>query len=350
MIEIIVDAADSMQRVDKYLIRQLPGAGKSLIYKQIRKKNITLNGSKMSGQEKLAKGDTIQLYFADETYEKFREPLYNELNEKTLALCDKAYETLTGIRVVYEDENILVLNKPMGILSQQAIENDMSLNEWAIGYLHNNGTVDARSLAHFKPSVLNRLDRNTSGMVIVGKTLLGSNTCSELIRNRKIEKYYLTMVMGKLEGSRTLFGYHVKDGSNMMQMRIISKRGVSASHFFTGLLNSKLNSLLMKLADIDEDELLNEENEDKFIYALSLARALKVTVKGTKSFEHAQVCIGGVDVSEVDNKLRSKIVPGLFIVGEMLDVDGRCGGYNLQWAWASGYIAGYAAGLEVNND
>ena len=212
MIEIIVDAADSMQRVDKYLIRQLPGAGKSLIYKQIRKKNITLNGSKMSGQEKLAKGDTIQLYFADETYEKFREPLYNELNEKTLALCDKAYETLTGIRVVYEDENILVLNKPMGILSQQAIENDMSLNEWAIGYLHNNGTVDARSLAHFTPSVLNRLDINNSGMVIVGKTLLGSNTCSELIRNRKIEKYYLTMVMGKLEGSRTLFGYHVKDG------------------------------------------------------------------------------------------------------------------------------------------
>ena len=168
MIEIIVDAADSMQRVDKYLIRQLPGAGKSLIYKQIRKKNITLNGSKMSGQEKLAKGDTIQLYFADETYEKFREPLYNELNEKTLALCDKAYETLTGIRVVYEDENILVLNKPMGILSQQAIENDMSLNEWAIGYLHNNGTVDARSLAHFKPSVLNRVQDLTWKQDLLG--------------------------------------------------------------------------------------------------------------------------------------------------------------------------------------
>ena len=212
MIEIIIDAADSMQRVDKYLLRQLPGAGKSLIYKQIRKKNITLNGAKMTGQEKLAKGDILQLYFADETYEKFREPLYNELNEKTLALCDKAYETLDGIKAVYEDENILVLNKPMGILSQQATPNDMSLNEWAIGYLHNKGEVDARSLAHFKPSVLNRLDRNTSGMVIVGKTLLGSNTCSELIRNRKIEKYYLTMVMGKLEGSRTLFGYHIKDG------------------------------------------------------------------------------------------------------------------------------------------
>lgn len=137
---------------------------------------------------------------------------------------------------------------------------------------------------------------------------------------------------------------------NMMQMRIITKRGVSASRFFTGMLNSKLNSLIMKLADIDEDELLSEENEDKFIYALSLARALKVTVKGTKSFEHAQVCTGGVDVSEVDNKLRSKLVPGLYIVGEMLDVDGRCGGYNLQWAWASGHIAGYTAGLEVNND
>ena len=62
------------------------------------------------------------------------------------------------------------------------------------------------------------------------------------------------------------------------------------------------------------------------------------------------MCTGGVDVSEVDNKLRSKLVPGLYIVGEMLDVDGRCGGYNLQWAWASGHIAGYTAGLEVNND
>ena len=65
-----------------------------------------------------------------------------------------------------------------------------------------------------------------------------------------------------------------------------------------------------------------------------------VTIKQTKGFNSAQVCRGGIPLSEVDEKLQSIIVPGLYICGEVLDVDGRCGGYNLQWAWTSGYVVG----------
>ena len=70
---------------------------------------------------------------------------------------------------------------------------------------------------------------------------------------------------------------------------------------------------------------------------------LKVT--GYQPFEQAQVCSGGVDTREVDAKtLESRLVPGLYFAGELLDVDGKCGGYNLQWAWSSGYAAGMNAG------
>ena len=67
-------------------------------------------------------------------------------------------------------------------------------------------------------------------------------------------------------------------------------------------------------------------------------------IVGSNGFEQAQVCCGGVDLQEVTEQLESKLVPNIYFAGEILDVDGRCGGYNLQWAWTSGYIAGMAAG------
>ena len=74
-----------------------------------------------------------------------------------------------------------------------------------------------------------------------------------------------------------------------------------------------------------------------------LCKHLSLSGLSTKSFENAQVCAGGVDCSEVKDTLESKLHPSLFFAGELLDVDGPCGGYNLQWAWSSGYMAGNAA-------
>lgn len=84
--------------------------------------------------------------------------------------------------------------------------------------------------------------------------------------------------------------------------------------------------------------------EESFLEILSLVSDLRLTVTGTRSFEYAQVCAGGIDTAFVNAKtMGSKKVPGLYFAGEILDVDGACGGYNLQWAWSSGYLAGYHA-------
>ena len=114
----------------------------------------------------------------------------------------------------FEDDNFIVLSKPIGILSQKAEQNDCSLNEWLIGYLLSNGSINGDSLKNVKPSIVNRLDRNTSGIVLGGKTAYGLNILSSMIKERQIKKYYSTFVYGKLQGERLLEGYHLKDNAN----------------------------------------------------------------------------------------------------------------------------------------
>lgn len=114
--------------------------------------------------------------------------------------------------------------------------------------------------------------------------------------------------------------------------------------FFTGVVNKKLALILLKMAGIRPDDTM--ENCTKRQREL-LFRGLKeyeALVSSVNAFSHAQVCCGGVDAAQVDaHTLESRLVPGLFFAGEILDVDGRCGGYNLQWAWSSGKVAGSRA-------
>ena len=149
------------QRLDKYLHRLLPEAGSSFLYKMLRKKNITLNGKKADGSEKITAGDMVTVYFAAETLARF---MGESESERTA--YDLAYEKLTGITILYEDEHILLADKPAGILSQKADKTDLSLNEWLIGHLLHSKAISQEDLKAFKPSVCNRLDRNTSGIVL----------------------------------------------------------------------------------------------------------------------------------------------------------------------------------------
>ena len=71
-----------------------------------------------------------------------------------------------------------------------------------------------------------------------------------------------------------------------------------------------------------------------------MSKGFETYVCGTGDFQHAQVCAGGIDFGQVTNRLESKLVKGVYFAGELLDIDGKCGGYNLQWAWTSGYLAG----------
>lgn len=217
------------QRLDKFLHKYLPNAGTAFLYKMLRKKNITLNGKKAEGKEMLAIDDTVAFFFSDETFAKFTgKEIASEASSKNTAAasfaksarngslieeCKRAYDKLSGIKVIYEDENILVLNKPAGILTQKAKPDDLSLNEWMIGYLLKHNPQTSRDLDTFKPSVCNRLDRNTSGIVLCGKSLPGSQYLSRCIKDRTIQKFYRTICEGKLSEGRTIEGYLVKNTS-----------------------------------------------------------------------------------------------------------------------------------------
>ena len=116
------------------------------------------------------------------------------------------------------------------------------------------------------------------------------------------------------------------------------------SEFLTGAVNNKLSAVLLKKSGIAAEAFVSGLTP-KQLQALALnLHSFQAVVTSTKPFENAQVCCGGVDTSEVNHAtLESFLVPGLFLAGELLDVDGICGGYNLQWAWSSGYIAGKSA-------
>jgi len=236
MKELTIKSQDSNQRLDKYLKRVFPEMGTSFLYKMLRKKNITLNSKKAIGSEQIKTGDLIQCFFSDETFDKFAGNNIPQTNSDSTGAKSSnnysipkqnltleyrtAFQTLKGIKAIYEDEHILLLDKPAGILSQKAKPEDLSLNEWMIGYLLNANAITEASIKHFKPSVCNRLDRNTSGLVICGKTLLGSREMSRMLKDRSLQKYYHTYVHGKLEGSKVLEGYHQKD-KNTNQAKIL---------------------------------------------------------------------------------------------------------------------------------
>lgn len=120
----------------------------------------------------------------------------------------------------------------------------------------------------------------------------------------------------------------------------------TVEEFFGGLLNKKLMTLLLKQASLKGNLCLSQISEQQLLKVLSICKNFRVTVTGTGSFQNAQVCAGGVDTAQITEDMESKLVKGLYFAGEVMDVDGRCGGYNLQWAWTSGYLAGRAAAGE----
>ena len=198
MKEYIINKTNENQRLDKFLKRIMPSASNAFIYKMLRKKNIELNSKRAKGDEILKNGDNIKIYFSDETFKKMSSSSSN-LNTDIYV---KAYNDIKNIEIIFEHEDFMIVNKPEGVLSQKDTPDSISVNEWCIGYLLSKNFLNNDSLKEFKPSVLNRLDRNTKGLLIFGKTLKGSRRLSEMIQKREIKKYYIA----KTEGNCTLNG------------------------------------------------------------------------------------------------------------------------------------------------
>ncbi len=182
MKEFITGPNEAGQRFDKYLKKLLKNAPDSFLYKMLRKKNITLN-------------------------------------EESERAADEGW-TFRVEDVVYEDSDLLFVNKPAGILSQPSGDNAPDLAGGLVRYLLKKKKLTGKELASFRPAPMNRLDRNTTGIVLCGISLPGEQFLAEAIKERRIRKEYLVLVRGAFHDEGIRDAYLKKDGNrNLVQVR-----------------------------------------------------------------------------------------------------------------------------------
>ena len=199
MIKITITANEADQRLDRFLKKYMKRASLSAIYKMIRK-DIKVNGKRAKEDTQLKEGDELALYMAEE-----------KLAELTAPVKKKAAKR--QFKIAYEDENVLIVDKPKGLLTHgDAHEKKNTLVNQVCGYLQDKGEYDPSKEKTFVPSPVNRIDRNTTGLVIFGKTAAALRLLTGLLRERDhVEKYYMTIVCGKLDKEMELDGRLSKD-------------------------------------------------------------------------------------------------------------------------------------------
>ena len=197
----IANNNDSGQRLDKFIKKVLKFAPDSLIYKYIRKKRIKVNGKKEEASYMLSAGDKLEFYVNDDLFFDA---------EKTEALFLKIKPELD---IIYEDENIMLINKKPGVIvhdDENETFNTLINHIWA--YLYNKGEFNFENELSFRPSLCNRLDRNTGGIIIAAKNAVTLRAVNEAIKNNRIEKRYLCLAYGRFSTmERWMKAYHFKD-------------------------------------------------------------------------------------------------------------------------------------------
>ena len=200
MKQLTIGKNDAGQRLDKFLQKNLPNLPQSLLYKYIRKKRIKVNGKRAEISTRLSVGDVLDLYINDEFFEK-PEPTYDFLHAGT------------NLNILFEDENVLVLDKPVGLLAHP---DDREYVDTLIGrvkrYLYEKGEYDPDAEQSFTPALVNRIDRNTGGIVLAAKTAEALRVLNQKMKDREIHKFYLCAVHGTPQPSAGLLkGYLWKD-------------------------------------------------------------------------------------------------------------------------------------------
>jgi 23S rRNA pseudouridine955/2504/2580 synthase len=197
--KITIGPNESGQRIDRFLRKYLKDVPLSAIFKSLRKGDVKVNGKKVKEKYELLDGDEINIF------------LTTEVTKNKVDTIDK-YDA--ELKVTYEDKNILMVEKRPNILvhsDEKSIKNEEpTLSDFVVSYLHKRGDYKPEQELTFKPSPCNRLDRNTSGIVIFGKNFEALQDLNEMIRDRRIKKYYCALVKGRIaDGIHT--AYIVKD-------------------------------------------------------------------------------------------------------------------------------------------
>lgn len=214
MKKLIITQNDANQRIDKYIKKLLVQAPSSFIYKMFRKKDIKVNNCKVDIDYILQCGDEVAMFLHEDKYLAYT-------REKTI---DDIEITFT---VLFEDEHILVVDKPVGLLiHKDHRESVNTLDNQVLLYLANKGEYSLSRENSFKPGPVHRLDRNTSGIVIFGKTMQATQVLNEMMKKRHcIEKKYKTIVVGNVEKEYYLENQVVKDEESNM-VKIVSNKTV----------------------------------------------------------------------------------------------------------------------------
>lgn len=235
MKELIITKNDASQRLDKFLTKYLPKMPKSMLYKSLRKNCIRINGKHIKdGAYMLSEGDKLTLYLKDE--------FFNETGHSSFVPIPY------NLDIIYEDSNLLLINKAAGIVVHADDRNTLgTLIEQVQSYLYKKGEYRPNDEHSFAPALCNRLDRNTSGIIIAAKNAEALRTINEKIRSREIHKFYLCIADGIIEGCGTLSD-NLTRGNKQVK---ITKRATE---------NSKTVSLTYKaLAHRDNKTLLEIE-------------------------------------------------------------------------------------------
>ena len=210
MKQVLIDKNDSGQRIDRFLKKYFPKAPNSFIYKMLRKKNIKINGKKAKPDTEIFHGDIIDLYLSDETIEKFRG-------------AHQVPKSNVTPRIIYEDKNIILVNKEVGTLSHSADkESYNNIADSIIYYLYEKGEYNPQLENTFTPAICNRLDRNTSGIIIAAKNYQALKALNLATRKGNIGKFYKTIVKGRVKDEGILEGFLTKN-EELNKVRVVDK-------------------------------------------------------------------------------------------------------------------------------
>ena len=211
MKKIQITENDANQRIDKYIKKLLVNAPTNFIYKMFRKKDIKVNGKKVNEKYILKNNDVVEMFLYEDKFKEF-------------TATKDIYNVKKTFKVLYEDNHVLIVYKPAGLLvHEDKNESVNTLTNQVLSYLANKNELDLSRENTFMPGPVHRLDRNTSGIVIFGKTLAALQVLNEMIKQRHcIEKSYLTICKGKVNQKRNLKGYIV-NLDDQAQVKLVSK-------------------------------------------------------------------------------------------------------------------------------
>ena len=202
----IVSTLDDNQRLNRFLEKVVPGLYPSMMYKYLRNKSIKVNGKRTSADTRLKKGDEVTLYISDDFFEK--------KNDKSNFM-----QSSTDISVIYEDKNIAIMNKPVGLVAHSDFSNDTdTLVNRFLHHLVIKKEYNPSTISSFTPALCNRLDRDTSGLIIGAKKPSSLKEMNLMIKQYDVKKYYLTVTTSKSPKDGTYVAYHQNAENNQVKV------------------------------------------------------------------------------------------------------------------------------------